>query len=486
MIGIDAGDIDFIRSSLDRLPRLRQLFSDHPPVRLGSTAETLIGSVWPTFFTGTLPGEHGIYYPMQWDQSKIQLRRVSPDWFSYEPFWYELARQGRRVTVLDPPLVLPSRLEPGIEVIDWGCHDPMGPYESNRPGLTREIHRRYGKHPMGYEIPVDMKPSQLVRICRNLVAGARLKGELSRWILETTEWDFFLTVFGECHRGGHFLWPEPDNDHSKVPRDALLEVYQAVDQAIDHILDGVDLSTTTVILFSLHGMEKNASQEHFVGPVMNRINALFRGEEPSSDNAPAKRRSLMGTLREALPAQLQYWVAKAVSLEVRDWVVARAYAGGLDWSRTPGFTLPADGEGYIRYNLAGREVQGMLEKGSELHRRYEKWLKENFFALKVVGTDAPLVKDIVSPTDLYPGRKSDHLPDLVILWNDLEPATEIYSDRLGRFAGRLGTGRTGNHRPDGFAVLAGDQRRADQVPPLQHIVDFADFVGNSLTQPGNA
>jgi hypothetical protein len=128
----------------------------------------------------------------------------------------------------------------------------------------------------------------------------------------------------------------------------------------------------------------------------------------------------------------------------------------------------------------------MLEKGGELHQRYEKWLKESFFALKVVGTDAPLVKDIVSPTDLYPGPQGDHLPDLVILWNDLEPATQIYSDRLGRFAGRLGTGRTGNHRPDGFVVLAGDPRPADQESPLQHIVKLAPFVRNLLTQPGNA
>ncbi len=486
MIGIDAGDIDFIQSSLDRLPSLQQLFAEHPPVRLRSTAEALIGSVWPTFFTGTLPGEHGLYYPMQWDQTRMQLRRLSADWIRYEPFWYELARRGGRVTALDVPFSLPSRMEHGVEVINWGDHDLLGPYGSNRPGLAREVRRRFGKPTMGYEIPVDKTSAQLDGVRKDLANSARRKGELSRWLLETTEWDFFLTVFGECHRGGHILWPEPVSGLTTVPSDALLEVYQEVDRSVGHILDGVDLRTTTVIVFSLHGMGVNLRQEHFVLPVMDRINAVYRGEAISADNGPAKQGSFMRVLREALPAQLQYWVAKAVPVEVRDWVVARAYAGGLDWSRAPGFALVADGEGYIRYNLLGREAQGMLEKGSEQLRAYEELLKENFFALKVVGTDAPLVKDIVSPTDLYPGAQVDLLPDLVILWNELEPATEIYSDRLGRFTGRLGTGRTGNHRPDGFVVLAGDQRPAERVSPVKHIVDFAGFVRNLLLQTGPA
>ena len=34
MIGLDAADIEFIQSSLDRLPRLRQLFADGSLVKL--------------------------------------------------------------------------------------------------------------------------------------------------------------------------------------------------------------------------------------------------------------------------------------------------------------------------------------------------------------------------------------------------------------------------------------------------------------------
>ena len=174
----------------------------------------------------------------------------------------------------------------------------------------------------------------------------------------------------------------------------------------------------------------------------------------------------MRMLREALPAQLQYMVAKAVPAGVRDWVVRRAYCGSLDSRQTLGFALPGSGEGYLRYNLVGREAGGALHLDSERYQRYQNWLKENVFAFKDAATNTPIVRDIVFPAALYPGPRSGYLPDLIILWNDLLPAPEICSDSLGRLTGRLTTGRTGEHRPDGFVIVAGDKRRVEQAPPL--------------------
>jgi predicted AlkP superfamily phosphohydrolase/phosphomutase len=400
----------------------------------------------------------------------MRLRRLSTRWIHYEPFWCNLTRQGVRVTVLDAPFSLPSRLERGVEIMNWGSHDLIGPYESNHPKLAREIRRRFGKHPMGYEIPVDKNPTQLEQIPKTLVTGARLKAELSCWLMERTEWDFFLTVFGECHRGGHTLWSD----------DSLLDVYQAVDQAVSQVLDVVDLNSTTVIVFSLHGMAANLSQEHFVRPVIDRINAGFGQEGKRPLTTGRKDRGLIRKLRASVPGHLQNTLALSVPVAVRDRVVNREVFGGLVWDKTPGFALRADLAGYLRFNLVGREAKGVLEKGSELYQCYENWLKENFFALKVAGTDAPLVKEILSSTELYPGPRSNYLPDLVILWEPQAPVTEIYSDCLGRVAVRPATGRKGNHRPDGFAVVAGNQHPMRQMPFLRHTADFAGFVRSLL------
>jgi predicted AlkP superfamily phosphohydrolase/phosphomutase len=484
MIGIDAGDLDFIRSSLDKLPRFRQLLTEGILFKLGSTAETLTSSVWPTFATGTLPGEHGAYYPMQWDPSAHTLRRVAADWLYYEPFWYELARQGKRVAVLDVPFSLPSKLGQGIEVLNWGSQECLGPFSSNRPELAREVRTRFGKHPMGNEIPVQESTARLELSARNLVAGARRKSELSRWLMNTTDWDLFITVFAECHRGGHILWPESGDSSSAVPANALTEVYQAVDEAVGHVLDGADMETTTVIVLSVHGMRANFTQEHFVLSLMEQVNKAFAGESISNSAPPSGRKNPMRMLREALPAELQYAVAKAVPAAVRDWVVKRTYCGGIDSRHTPGFALPGSGEGYLRFNLVGREAVGALEPGSEQFQRYQDTLKKTLMAFKDATTDIPIVRGIVSPATLYPGPRSDLLPDLVILWNELLPVPEIYADNGSRLTGRLTTGRTGEHQPNGFAIVTGNKRRLEGAPPLKHIVDFAAFTRHLLMNAG--
>ena len=128
----------------------------------------------------------------------MRLRRVTADWLPVEPFYAKLERRGVSVTVLDVAVSLRRNLELGIEVTNFGCHDSLAEVESNQRGLARDVIDRFGTHPMRCEIPVDKSVSDLRRIRDDLVAGARLKGEVSRWLLDARRSDFYITVFGEC------------------------------------------------------------------------------------------------------------------------------------------------------------------------------------------------------------------------------------------------------------------------------------------------
>lgn len=471
-IGLDAADIVFIRTNLAHLPNLRRVFEEGSVHPLRSTAEQLAGSVWPTFYTGTLPGMHGIAQHIQWDPDAMRMRRVTADWLYCEPFWYDFARRGGRIVAVDVPFTFPSRLPHGIEVSSWGSHDKLGAYDVNRADLRREIRRRFGRHPMGDEIPVDKTPAQLDAIRRSLIAGAAAKGRLSRWLMESADWTFFLTVFGEPHRGGHILWPDPDG---RVPADALLDVYRAVDAAMGEALAGVDPASTAVMVFALHGMRSNFSQEHFVRPVVERINAVFAGET----GTPERRAGggIMRRLREAVPPALQHAIALSVPVAVRDWVVAREVTEGLDWARTPGLALRGDVQGYVRLNLLGREAKGILQAGSDAHRRYLDLVTEGFRGLR--GPEA-MVEDVLAIPELFPGPRSRYLPDLVVRWKHRPPAREACSERLGRFARRLATGRSGEHRGAGFIALLGRWPDAARAAPPGHIKDLAGFVAGVM------
>lgn len=473
MLGLDAAELDFIRAHPSRLPTLHDLLARGTLRRLGSPAGLLPGAVWPTFATGRSPGEHGVYHHLQWDPAAMRLRRVSAEWLPFEPFWHSLARRGRRLIVADVPMSFPPPDGAGIEVVNWGAHDQLGPLACAPRGLAREIRRRFGRHPMGYEIPVQKSEHELAGIRARLMRGAERKGELVRWLLAGREWDLLLAVFGETHRGGHLLWPDEG-----VPAGALLDVYASVDRALARVLAALP-PDTTILVFALHGMGPNTSQEHFIPAVVDRINGTFAGE----GGPPAAGRSaIVRRLREALPAGLQNLVAHAVPVWVRDLVVARAIAGGHRWAETPGFDVLSDLNGYLRLNLRGRERDGALVPDGETRARYVAWMRSCLASLRVADTGEPLVGDVVSAQEMFSGARAHHLPDLVVTWAGAAPAPRLRSDALGEISADLATGRAGNHRPEGFALLVEDGRHG--LAPPDDVTALARFASAALDGPG--
>lgn len=473
LIGIDAGDIGCIHAWLDRLPVLRSLLAGGSHHALRSSPE-LTSSIWPSFTTGAPAGEHGVYYPLQWSPAEMRLRRLAADQVGREPFWLDLARHGVRTVAVDVPFRMRGVAPNGIEVSSWGTQECLAPLHASRPGLVREIRARFGRHPMGRDVPSPLSTARLRRATRDLVDGVRQKARLLRWLLERDHWDLAVTVFAETHRGGHLLWPDGD----RVPDDALLDVYRAIDAAIGELLSAIDRDTTTIAVFSLHGMRASATQEHFVPAIVSRVNARFGGGPTPHDTAPRRRSGALARLRELLPPGLQAAIAHHLPARVQDWVVERALLAGVDWHTTPCFALPSSGESYLRFNLAGRERDGCLPRDGAEHARYRQVLRDELMALREVGSERALVDDVVFVADRYAGAAVDLLPDAVVLWSDVAPAAAIGSPALGEMRGRFSTGRTGEHRPEGFAVVRGP--RSDLVPALRSPTDFAAFARTAL------
>ena len=470
MIGVDAADIEFIEAAAGALPTLQRILGAGRRFDLDSTADVLTGSVWPTFYTGTMPGDHGVYHPIQWDPDAMRTRRVSDEWLYCEPFWCDLERRGETVVAFDVPFAFPSRLQRGIEIDNWGTHEYLGSFSCNRAEIGRELKRRFGAHPMGHDTPVPRSRHHTESVPRRLAAGARTKGRIARWLLQAADWSLFLVVFGETHRGGHLLWPEPGYEPFAAPKDAMLEVYRAVDEAVGHVLDGTDENTTSVV-FSLHGMETNRSQGHFVRAVMDRVNA----NRQDGADAPAARGGLVRMLRLAVPGRLQHAIARKAPIQLLDWVSDRDVTGGMDWRRTPGFALRPDLHGYVRLNLAGRESAGMLQPGGASHRSYLDRIRRAFLSVKTEVSKQQIVRDVLSIGDVFPGARSGLLPDLVVRWEKLRQATKVHSDTYGAFSAEPDTGRCGEHRSRGFAALSGP-RRNESLPTLAHGRDFPAFV----------
>src|SRR5690606_20639705 len=344
------------------------------------------------------------------------------DWIRFEPFWYELARRGLRSTVLDVPFSLPSRLgDGGVEVVNWGSQESLGGFGSNRRDVARAIRRRFGRHPMGEDVPVEASAARLARVGRDLVEGAARKAALAGWLMAETEHRLFVTVFAECHRGGHLLWPAGGDLRQASRHEPLRAVHRAVDAAVGELVDAAPRDAT-IVVFSAHGIGRNDTQEHFAPAFVERAAAAFRGE-PVTAAAEQVARSPIARLRASVPPSLQRWLATALPASVRDAIVRRQLTGGLDWSRTPCFLLPGSCESYLRFNVAGRESCGSLAPDGGERGRYAGLLDAELRAL-ATPDGAPVVAEVVDCAARYPGAKSYLLPDRVVRWRHEPPADE--------------------------------------------------------------
>ena len=487
MLCIDSMSLPFALEHIAQLPTLRALIDKGVMVQPETPATDFSASVWPTFAFGMEPGEHGEYFPFQWNAEHHVFKRLSkPIWhraFELEPFWYDIARAGIKATVLDAGSILNDRAAPCRQITNWS-NQSTGDAASSDPALLAEVRRRFGHRPIGKEVPVPKKRSECRRIRDSLISALKRKTDAILWLMEKDQWQFFLAGFYEVHRAGHNLWPTDGAFASEAEPDALLEVYEEQDRQLKRIVERTD-SETTLVVFALHGMAPNAAQEHFLQKVMARLNARYLAEH-GHGAVPASGTNFISLLRKTVPYGLQYQLASILGEDVQDWVVNRTVVGGLDWSRTPAFRLASAGEGTIRLNIKGREANGFFEPDSEELARYVGWLEHCLMSIRVAGTDEPLIKRILHPHELYPGPKAHYLPDLLLQWAPAAPVERIYSNEIGEIAEQLTTGRGGNHVDGSFVLVSGPDADPETVGKIARIQDIGRFAQSCFGLPARA
>jgi hypothetical protein len=104
-------------------------------------------------------------------------------------------------------------------------------------------------------------------------------------------------------------------------------------------------------------------------------------------------------------------------------------------------------------------------------------MRDCFSSFRIVETGEPVVRDVALTNEVFPGERQSYLPDAVISWNG-SPASRVHSELLGTIEAPMKTGRSGNHHPEGFAiVLNGD---GNGVDALGDILDIKPMVFQHL------
>ncbi len=459
VVGLDMGDGELIRywSQQGRLPHFASLLSSGTWVDLESTAQVLHTSTWPTFATGMLPGQHGVYFPYQPKPGHQVAQHIQADQYGVPTFWKFADEQGRRCVIYDVPETFPEAGFRGKAIFDWGTWAWYGRPCAHPPLMLKTLKSRFGRYPLGFEAKrLGARLPDTAVMEQRLRRSIAYKQETALWLLGQEAWDLAVIGFGESHPAGRYLWPA---DADAVSRgDAalfqpLLHIYEALDRALGALCDRL-LDDVVVLVISGDGVRPNRCGWYLLPTVLERLGhtcpASGAADGTNGHNASP---SLIGRVKGLFPASARRAIADHLPWWLRDRIGAQEQAAHIDWSRTRAFTLPTDLEGCIRINLKGREPQGIVEP----EREYDAVCQDLRAGLETMTTaqGATAVRRVWIRNEIFPGQRQEHLPDVIVTWNDAVPFTTLTSPRIGEVTGETADLRPGTHSPYGFALVGG-------------------------------
>jgi predicted AlkP superfamily phosphohydrolase/phosphomutase len=436
------------------------------------------GAMWVSLYSGVSPARHGRYFGRQIEGDAYRVVPFRPNAVKQEPVWVAASHAGKRVAVIDIPVAPLAEQLTGIQIKDWGAHDPVFPSVRTCPSsLAEEVTARYGGDPVG-SCDRPRKHARAYKEFRDrLIERVDTKAQLACDYLQQGGWDLFMAAFGDSHCVAHQAWhlhdpghPLHDPEFAKAHGDPVKDVYVALDRAVGRILQCVS-PATTVIFFSGSGMGPNYTGNHLLDDALRRLEGL--------PVKPARKvvQAVKQVYRTVLPDVVRSWLGP-----LGDRVEERSLAG--DRVGRMFYSIPHnDLSGAIRFNVVGREPHGRVTRGAEYDALCVA-LRRDLMELRNPDTGTPVVTEVLKTSDIYSGLYLDQLPDLLVVWNRDRAITAIASEKIGEIRGVRMSKRTGDHTNTGVFFACGPgiavRELAEPVPVESFAPTIAALLGLTL------
>lgn len=213
--------------------------------------------------------------------------------------------------------------------------------------------------------------------------------EIMMNMLKKKDFDLFLFIFQASDRVQHMFWRLIDKTHPAYDRekaekygDAILKVYQKMDEIIGEVMPFVD-EHTTLFVISDHGF-------HSFRKAVNLNTWLVKNGYMTLSSEKGKEYKL-----EDLFGKGEFWP-------------------NVDWQRTKAYAL---GLGCIYINLKGREIYGIVKPGDE-YNGLKKEIVTKLKNLRDPVTGKRVIVDVYKRENIYKGEYLKEAPDLVVGFNE--------------------------------------------------------------------
>jgi len=480
-LGIDAADKDLILGWAEAgiLPTFRSMLDCGLSGVTSNPPGLFVGAVWPSFWTGMQPGNHGWYCYRQLRPGTYDIYRIpAGNFIKKEPFWNSVSRAGRKVAIIDLPHAYPAEIN-GIQLVEWGTHDPVYGFMSWPASLARDVEYQFGRHPAPPKCNGRRSPADFIAFRDQLVAGVKKKAELTGYLLKQQDWDLFAAVFSEAHCVGHQCWhfhdrgyPLHDEQTAEVVGDPVKDVYRAIDSAIGRLVAQAG-KDTTIIIFCSHGMGPHYDGTFLLDSILRALENPNVAKRVGGFDAFKRKCGNWKNRIKAITDRAEMQRPPSGEKPVR---VSHDY----DFANRKCFPVPNNTvSGGIRVNLVGREPQGKIRPGTE-YEAFCTALAKDLLQLINEDTGEPVVREVFRTADRYAGDHLDYLPDLIVEWNRSKPISSICSPKFGRIRKEYRGGRTGDHKPDGMFIVRGPSVQPGRLERNVSVTDLAPTIASMV------
>ena len=417
LIGLDAtpGTLLAELESEGLAPRLAALRQAGSAVELSTPAGSFAAGAFPTLWSGIPLSGHGIHYPFMWDAAGQRVRYV--DAFDSPPsLWERVSKAGGKVLVVDPyEAPRPRAAVDGLVLSGWQFANRvvLRPWSEPR-AARRDWQRRLGRARRAEEVFGEPDERRLRRLAATLEAGPRRVSDLVVSALPVVRPDVLVVALPSVHLAGHQLWDPAAVVEGISARSAgdlqasLRTVVMEADAAVGAIVDALPAGSDIVVFSSL-GMAAETSRTDVLGTMLR---AILGGVVLDEGSASGSWR-----LRASLPASVRGRVASALPDSVATSLAARLELRGMNWSRTRAFAVPSDTNGLVRFNVRGREREGIVAP-SEVEALVDE-IRSGLEGFTIDGEDRAVSSVEVVADAFGGGAASQLLPDLVVRWSDV-------------------------------------------------------------------